>query len=132
MLLVPIAVKWLVIGRYKPGAYPLWGAYYFRWWLVTTIEAAVPVGYLCGTPLLNIYLRLMGARIGRNAHLSSDSLAIYDLLSIGDDSSINADSNLLGYTVEGGRLTIGRIEIGKRCVVGTRAALCVNTLMKDD
>src|SRR5437762_4276048 len=38
MLLIPIAVKWLVIGRYRPGAYPLWGDYYFRWWLVTTIE----------------------------------------------------------------------------------------------
>src|SRR5262249_14671972 len=56
MLVIPIVVKWLVIGRYKAGTYPLWGTYYFRWWLVTTIEAAVPVGYLCGTPLLNIYL----------------------------------------------------------------------------
>ena len=26
--------KWLIIGRTKPGRYPLWGAYYFRWWLV--------------------------------------------------------------------------------------------------
>jgi hypothetical protein len=49
-----------VIGRYKPGNYPLWGSYYFRFWLVTTIEAAVPVGYLAGTPLLSIYFRLMG------------------------------------------------------------------------
>src|SRR5438132_6917420 len=45
MLAIPIAVKWIVIGSYKPGAYPLWGTYFFRWWLVTTIEAAVPVGY---------------------------------------------------------------------------------------
>ena len=101
MLVIPIAVKWIMIGRYRPGAYPLWGTFYFRWWFATTIEAAVPVGYLTGTPLLNIYLRLMGAKIGPNVHLASDAFAIYDLLTIGEDSSINADSNLLGYTDRG-------------------------------
>lgn len=32
--LVGIAVKWLVIGRYKAGRYPLWGTMYLRWWIV--------------------------------------------------------------------------------------------------
>jgi non-ribosomal peptide synthetase-like protein len=131
MLFVPIIVKWLVIGRYRPGDYPLWGVHYFRFWLATTIEGAVPVGYLAGTPLLSIYCRLMGARIGRNVHLDSDSFVIYDLLEIGDGSSINVDSNLLGYTVENGLLRIGRIKIGKQCFVGARAAVCENTVMED-
>ncbi len=30
---VAIAAKWLILGRTKPGRYPLWGVYYFRWWL---------------------------------------------------------------------------------------------------
>ncbi|MGA2556238.1 MAG: Pls/PosA family non-ribosomal peptide synthetase, partial [Verrucomicrobiota bacterium] len=132
MLLVPIAVKWMIIGRYRPGAYPLWGWFYFRWWLATTVEAAVPVAYLTGTPLYNIYLRLMGAKIGRNVHLDGDAFAIYDLLAIGDDSSINADSNLLGYTVENGWLKIGRVTIGRRCFVGARAALRHDSVMEDD
>jgi len=123
MLCIPILVKWVVIGRYKPGAYPLCGMYYFRWWFVTTIESAVPVGYMTGTPLLNIYLRLMGAKVGSNVHLGSESFAIYDLVSIGDDSSINVDANLLGYTVENGWLKIGSIKIGKKCFVGARAAV---------
>ncbi len=132
MLLVPIAVKWILIGRYRPGAYPLWGWFYFRWWLATTIEAAVPVSYLTGTPLYNLYLRCMGAKIGKNAHLDSDAFASYDLLAIGDDSSVNADSNLLGYTVENGWLKIGRVTIGRRCFVGARAALRHDTVMEDD
>jgi non-ribosomal peptide synthetase-like protein len=132
MLMIPIAVKWIMIGRYRPGSYPLWGTFYFRWWFTTTIEAAVPVGYLSGTPLLNIYLRLMGAKIGSNVHLDSDSFAIYDLLTIGEDSSINPDSNLLGYTIENGWLKIGRITIGKRCFVGARSAVREDTVMEDD
>ncbi len=132
MLTIPIVVKWVVIGRYRPGAYPLWGTYYFRWWFTTTIEAAVPVGYLTGTPLFNIYLRLMGAKIGPNVHLASDAFAIYDLLSIGEDSSINADSTLLGYTIEDGQLKIGPITIGRRCFVGARATVGGNAVMEDD
>ncbi len=132
MLLVPIALKWILIGRYQPGAYPLWGWFYFRWWLATTVEAAVPLAYLTGTPLFNIYLRLMGAKIGRNAHLDGDAFAIYDLLAIGEDSSINADASLPGYTVENGWLKIGRITIGRRCFVGARAALRPDTVMEDD
>ena len=131
MLMIPIAVKWIVIGRYRPGSYPLWGAFYFRWWFTTTIEAAVPVAYLTGTPLLNIYLRLMGAKIGPNVHLATDSFASFDLLSIGEHTSINSDSKLLGYTVENGLLKIGHITIGKGCFVGTRSTLREDTVMED-
>ena len=95
-------------------------------------KRAVPVGYLAGTPLYNIYLRLMGAKIGRNAYLGCDAFASYDLLDIGDDSSINVDSNLPGYTVENGWLKIGRVTIGRRCFVGARAAVGLDTVMEDD
>ena len=74
----------------------------------------------------------MGAKIGPNVHLANDAFAIYDLLAIGEDSSINADSNLLGYTIEDGLLKIGSITIGKRCFVGARACLRENTVMEDD
>ena len=32
-----IALKWLIIGRYKEGLYPMWGPYHTRWWLVQKI-----------------------------------------------------------------------------------------------
>jgi non-ribosomal peptide synthetase-like protein len=132
MLLLAIGLKWLIIGRYKPGSYPMWGGYYFRFWLATSIEATVPVSYLSGTPLLSIYLRLMGARIGRDVFLQTDSFAIYDLLEIGDESSANAEASLLGYSVSGGRFHLGPICIGRRCFVGTRAALAPGSRMEDD
>ncbi len=132
MLLLAIVFKWVIIGRYKPGSYPLWGWYYFRFWLVTSIEATVPVSYLSGSPFLSAYLRLMGARIGKEVFVQSDNFAIYDLLSIGDHSSVNVDANLLGYSVQGGCLHIGSIEIGDRCFVGARATLSHGTSMAHD
>jgi non-ribosomal peptide synthetase-like protein len=131
MLLFAILAKWVLIGRYQAAHYPLWGFFYFRWWLYGMIEAAVPVDYLAGTPLLNLYLRLMGAKIGPNVHLDTSTFAVYDLVSIGANTSINVDSNLLGYTVEDGLLKLGRITIGSNCFVGARSALRENTVMED-
>lgn len=32
--LVAIIAKWLVIGRYKEGLYPMWSPYHTRWWFI--------------------------------------------------------------------------------------------------
>ena len=42
MLAISVATKWLVIGRFKPGVYPLYGLMYLRWWFVKSIVAIVP------------------------------------------------------------------------------------------
>ena len=62
LLFLSIALKWLVIGRFKPGRYPLWSFYYFRWWLVTRFQALSWAEMFAGTPLMNLYWRAMGAR----------------------------------------------------------------------
>ncbi|MFM8468568.1 MAG: Pls/PosA family non-ribosomal peptide synthetase [Limisphaerales bacterium] len=131
MLAASIAIKWLVIGRYRAGAHPLWGGYYVRFWFVNTIQSAIPVHYLAGTPLLNVYFRLMGARIGRNVHLASPNFACYDLLDIGDDTSVGTDATAPGYHVEDGQLIIGSVRIGKGCFIGTRAVMRENSSLAD-
>lgn len=34
---VAILVKWIVIGRYREGMYPMWGPYHTRWWFVQKV-----------------------------------------------------------------------------------------------
>jgi non-ribosomal peptide synthetase-like protein len=132
MLALAVAVKWTVGGRLQPGSYPLWGVFYFRWWIVKSILSIVPVNYLAGTPLLGLYYRLLGARIGRNVHLATDMATAFDLVSIGDDSSIGTDAALLAHTVKDGRLILAPITIGKRCFVGNRAIVAGGTQMADN
>lgn len=31
--LIGIALKWLLVGQYREGMYPMWGPYHMRWWL---------------------------------------------------------------------------------------------------
>jgi len=74
MLAVSVAIKWLVVGRYKAGEYPLWGAEYLKWWFVHGIQSVVPISYMEGTPLLGWFYRLMGATIGRTCILAPVAL----------------------------------------------------------
>ncbi|QEG32949.1 Pls/PosA family non-ribosomal peptide synthetase [Bythopirellula goksoeyrii] len=131
-ILLSIAVKWVVIGRYKPGEYPVWGFYYFRWWLVTRTQFLAWTDIYIGSPLMSFYYRLMGAQVGKNSLFDSNNCVIFDLLSVGDDTCIGSETHFLGYRVEDGLLKIGSIEIGSRCFVGTQCALGINTRMEDD
>jgi len=131
MFLLSIAIKWMVLGRIRPGVHRVWGLYYWRWWLVNRVLSATPTGYLVGTPWYPVYLRLMGARIGRDTHFASDCVRTFDLLSVGADTSIGVDARLEGYSIEGGLLRIGAIALGARCYVGARSVLGLDVRMED-
>ena len=130
-LLLGIAVKWLVIGRYRPGRYPVWGFYYFRWWLVTRFQALTWSQMFNGTPLMSVYYRLMGAKIGKNCIIGTPLCSAFDLVTIGDNSSIGDDTHVLGYRVESGWLILGNVSIGRDCFVGTHCCLGLNVAMRD-
>ena len=128
-LFLSIALKWIVIGRYRPGRYPVWGFYYFRWWLVSRFQMLSWSEMFVGTPLMSLYYRAMGAKIGRNCSIGSPLCTAFDLVTIGDDTSIGSDTQILGYRVDDGWLTFGKVTIGHECFVGTHCALGLNTTM---
>jgi non-ribosomal peptide synthetase-like protein len=126
-----IVAKWVVIGRYRAGEYPLWGLYYWRWWLCNRIQAFSGLAGLNGTPLQPLVFRLMGAKVGARCTLDTGQCAAWDLVSIGDDTSIGADTQLLGYRVEDGVLRLGTVQIGDGCFVGIHSALGLDVRMDD-
>ena len=131
MLALSIAIKWLVIGRYKPGRYPVWGSYYFRWWLTTRFQ---PLGWprmFAGTPLMTLYCRAMGAKVGKGVTIATPICAAFDMISIGDGSSIGAETHMLGYRVEDGMLHIAPVSIGQNCFVGMQCCLGLGTSLRD-
>jgi non-ribosomal peptide synthetase-like protein len=132
LFILSIAMKWLIIGQYKPGRYPLWGFYYFRWWLATRFQSLAGAGMFAGTPLMSVYYRLMGAKIGKHCTISTSLCSIFDTLSVGGETSIGAETQILGYRVENGMLHIGEAAIGERCFIGMHCAIGLNVKMADD
>jgi non-ribosomal peptide synthetase-like protein len=131
ILSLVVALKWLVLGKIRAGNYPLWGSYYLRWWFIQRILTSINLSYLHGTPLLAFYFRLLGVKIGKDVHLSTNNLRAFDLISIGDQSNIDEEASLFGASVEDGELLIGPITIGSNCFVGTWSTLKENTVMEN-
>src|SRR5262249_5539524 len=114
------AVKWLLLGRARPGQYPVHGWFYYRKWVVDRLmELSLDIlGPLYATISLNPWYRLLGARVGRRAEVSTASFICPDLLSI-DDEGFIADSVSLGAArVDGGVMTVGTCRVGKRSFIG--------------
>jgi len=126
-----IAIKWLVVGRIKAGRYPLWGVTYFRWWLIDRIAEIPPRHLLSGSSLNAMYLRALGAKVGKETVIGALSVRAPDLLSIGDGVSIGSSVNFENARVERGELVLGPISIGKEAVVDSYAVLEGHTVIGD-
>jgi non-ribosomal peptide synthetase-like protein len=130
--LVVVAAKWLVLGRLRAGRHPLWGLTYFRWWFSEVMAQAAPVYLLYGTPLYRIYLRLLGARIGRDVYIAGVAVAAPDLLEIGDDAALGTAVGIANARVEDGALIVGRVVIGAGALVDSYAVMEDSTAVGAD
>jgi non-ribosomal peptide synthetase-like protein len=124
--LTVIALKWLVIGRTRPGVYPLWGAYYFRIWLMQRLVHLTAHKFLQGSPLMRLYLRALGADIGRDAIIQEFEEGAVDLISIGARASIGAKVRFANVEVIGNEVHVGGIEIGAGAQVGNASVIAGN------
>ena len=132
--LLPIAAKWILIGRFRRRRIRAWSFAYVRFWVVKTLAIANPVAHLIvGTPLYSLYLRAMGARVGRRALVLSHRLPVCtDLITIGDDAVIRKETYLNGYRARSGLIEMGPVTIGRRAFVGQGTVCDIDTAVGDD
>jgi non-ribosomal peptide synthetase-like protein len=132
MSLLPIALKWLIVGRFKPGRFPVWSFAYFRFWVAKQLIRFNPLALFVGSPVYPVYLRLLGAKVGRNVTIFSSSVPIAtDLLTIGDNTLIRKDSLFNGYRARSGYIEIGHVTLGNDVWIGEATVLDIDTAMED-
>jgi non-ribosomal peptide synthetase-like protein len=130
---VPIAAKWLLIGRWKPQQIRLWSLAYVRFWIVKTLVRSSPAARLfIGTPLYTLYLRALGAKIGPGVVILSRCVPVCtDLLTIGAGTVIRRAAIFNGYRAQSGRIETGPVALGRDVFVGERSVLDINTSVGD-
>lgn len=131
--LAGIVAKWAIIGRYREGVYPMWGAYHTRWWMVQKIVM------LCGTGFFEIndagrslYCRLMGAKVGHGVRMTDVSLGEWDLLDIRDGAVLDKCQCRPFAAEENTSMYLGRIIIGERASVGLMSVVAPGTEVLPD
>jgi non-ribosomal peptide synthetase-like protein len=130
---LPIVAKWVLIGRWKPQQIRIWSLGYVRFWVVKTLVRANPLAlFLVGSPLYSLYLRALGAKVGRRVVILSRYIPVCtDLLAIGDDTVIRKDTFFIGYRARAGVIETGPVTLGREVFIGEKAVLDIGTEMGD-
>ena len=126
-----IALKWLILGRTKPGRYPLWGVYYFRVWLVQRLIQTVTLKFLQCSPMMRWFMRGLGAKIGRDSIISEFEAGAIDLISIGQRASLGQKNQFANVEVIGNEMIIGTIDIGDEAYTGNSCVLSCNSKLEN-
>ncbi|MDT7752808.1 MAG: hypothetical protein QOD96_6470 [Pseudonocardiales bacterium] len=133
MCILPILVKWVLIGRWRPQEIRVWSLAYVRFWIVKTLVRLNPLVLSVGSPLYALYLRALGAKLGRRVAVFSRNVPVCtDLLAIGAGTVIRKESFFLCYRAHSGLIQTGAVSIGRDAFVGEKSVLEINTSMGDE
>jgi non-ribosomal peptide synthetase-like protein len=91
--LLALAAKWLLVGRHRAEDQPLWSWFVWRNELADTFTEVLAAPWFAqvaqGTWALNVWLRALGASIGRGVWCDSYWLPETDLVRLSDGATVN-------------------------------------------
>lgn len=123
---VTVALRLVFSLRLREGEYPFFSIDGVRWAFVNAMVLIVNITFMDFmrlTPLLPLYFRLMGARIGRRVQINTKGVADLSMLEIGDDTVLGGDAVLIGHLAEHGKLKLKKTVIGRRVTIGLGAVI---------
>lgn len=134
MFVLPI-VKF--IFRFKPavGEIPIHSFRIWSWYNVNGMQFmfnTVFGRFARATTLYPVFLRMMGAKIGRDVVFNTQHVYDLDIISVGDKTVIGANASILGHVGEKGKLLRAPITIGKNCTIGQYANVFPGVTMGDN
>lgn len=121
--LLPILIARTFSAGLRPGSHPLYGIAHLRVWTVHRALRQSPLARLTGSPLATPYLRAAGALVGRRVHVGTAEIPLPSMVRLRDASTIGYGVHLEGYEIVGGRLRIGRIDVGTGATVSANCVL---------
>jgi non-ribosomal peptide synthetase-like protein len=90
---IAVAAKWLVVGHIRTGEQPLWSSFVWRNEVSDTFVETVAAPWFAraasGTPVMNLWLRALGAKIGRGVWCETYWLPEADLVTLQRASTVN-------------------------------------------
>jgi non-ribosomal peptide synthetase-like protein len=132
-LLVSAAIRWTFLPRLKPGRAAVHSNIYCAKWLVSHIqESSLNVLHgIYATVFAATWYRMLGAKVGRDAEISTALGVVPDMLTLGDETFI-ADGVMLGdEQIDGGWMTTEATVVAHRSFVGNGSYIPDGTTMPE-
>ncbi len=124
---VTCAAKWALVGRVRITEHPLWSSFVWRNELADTFVEVVAAPWLArgatGTPVLNLWLRGMGARIGRGVWCETYWLPEADLVDLRDGATVNHGCVVQTHLFHDRRLQLGTVVLGAGSTLGPNSVI---------
>lgn len=125
------------VFRFKPhvGEVPIHSFRIWSWYNVNGMQFmfnTVFGRFARATTLYPVYLRMMGAKIGRDVVFNTQHVYDLDIIEVGDKTVIGANASILGHVGEKGKLVRQPIRIGRNCTVGQYANIFPGVTMGDN
>ncbi|MDP2339684.1 MAG: DapH/DapD/GlmU-related protein [Deltaproteobacteria bacterium] len=119
-----VVFKWLMFYHPKPGEWKLFSWSVVGWGLTgatTNFANEMFLKHFKGTPMLNIWFTLLGAKIGKRVSINSVLIFDWNLITIEDDVVVGGDAVLMAHSLEGGQMRMRPVRLGKKSMIGGNA-----------
>ncbi|MFH5209423.1 Pls/PosA family non-ribosomal peptide synthetase [Antrihabitans spumae] len=117
-----VIAKWLVVGRISNVEHPLWSSFVWRNEVsdafVETVAAPWFARAATGTPVLNVWLRALGAKIGRGVWCETYWLPEADLVTLGDGATVERGCVVQTHLFHDRIMAMDTVTIGAGATLG--------------
>jgi non-ribosomal peptide synthetase-like protein len=132
--LLATAAKWILTPNVTAGhQHPLWSSFVWRNELVLTFVESLALPWLLrlvyGIPLLNIWLRTMGAEIGRGVWCETHRFPEAELVSLGDGVTINRQCVLQTHLFHDRLMRLDNVTLKDGATLGPAAIPLPGTII---
>ncbi|USQ81909.1 amino acid adenylation domain-containing protein [Ornithinimicrobium faecis] len=125
--LLTVAAKWSLVGRHTTQDHPLWSGFVWRNELADTFTEVLAAPWFAsvtqGTVALNVWLRMLGAQIGRGVWCDSYWLPETDLVHLGDGSTVNHGCVVQTHLFHDRVLSMDRVTLRKGATLGPNSVI---------
>jgi non-ribosomal peptide synthetase-like protein len=122
LCLFVLALKWILLGRVRPGQHALWSCWCSRWdflYVAWSQYAASALSKLEGSLLLSWYLRAMGMKLGARVVLGSGFAQVVDPDMIHIEDGATVEATYQAHTFEDRVLKIDHVHVRRWATLGS-------------
>ena len=125
--LVAVLAKWVLAGRHRPEEHPLWSGFVWRSELADTFTEVLAAPWFAsvtqGTVALNVWLRMLGARIGNGVWCDTYWLPEPDLVELRDGSTVNHGCVVQTHLFHDRVLSMDRVVLHRGATLGPNSVI---------